>query len=113
MNTQKEMYAANVRNWLMDLATGVKAARKSVQFAPAERPGSEWRVTASCYDKFEDGCAIHDIKSVAEAIDIPLQFHKFEKGECISDEYAGYWYIELFGVKFYDISREDNSDEGK
>lgn len=110
MNTQKEMYAAEVKNWLMDLATGVKAARKSVQFAPAEWPGSEWQVTASCYDKYEDGCAIHDLKSLAEAIDIPPQFHKFEEGEFSSDEYVGYWYIELFGVKFYDLSEEDEDE---
>ena len=106
----KEMYVANVKNWLMDLATGVKAARKSVQFAPAERLGSEWRVTTSCYDKYEDGCAIHDLKPLAEALDIPLQFHKFEKRECISDKYAGYWYIDLFEARFYDLCRKGEEE---
>ena len=110
MNTQKEMYAANVKNWLMDLATGVKAARKSVQFAPAERLGSEWRVTARCYDQCEHGCSIHDLKALAEAIHIPPQFHKFEKGEFISDEYAGYWYIDLFEVRFYDLCRKGEEE---
>lgn len=105
----KEMYAANVKNWLMDLATGVKAARKSVQFAPAERD-AKWKVTASWYYQYEDGCAIHDLKSLAEAIDIPPQFHKFEEGEFNSDEYVGYWYIDLFEVRFYDLCRKGEEE---
>lgn len=109
----KEMYAAQVKNWLMDLATGVKVARKSVQFAPAEWSGSEWKVTASCYYQYEDGCAIHDLKSLAEAIDIPPQFHKFEEGEFISDEYAGYWYIDLFEVRFYGLCRKGEEENEK
>lgn len=104
----KEMYAAQVKNWLMDLATGVKASRKKVQFAPAEWSGAEWKVTASCYNQFEDGCAIHDLKPLAEAIDIPPQFYKFKKGEFVSDMYPGYWYIDLFEVRFYDLCREED-----
>lgn len=105
----KEMYAAEVKNWLMDLATGVKAARKSVQFAPAER-GYEWKVTASCYEQFADGCAIHDLEKVARALDIPLKFYKFKKGEFFNDRYPGYWYIDLFEVRFYDLCRKGEEE---
>ena len=105
----KEMYAANVKNWLMDLATGVKAARKSVQFAPAERD-AEWKVTASCYEQFEDGCSVHDLKGLAEAIGITPKFEKFSKDSFYYPKYAGYWYIELFGVKFFDLSEEDEDE---
>lgn len=101
MNTQKEMYAAKVKNWLMDLATGAKAAQKKMQFAPAEL-GSEWRVTTSCYNQMEDGVAVHDIKHLAEVIDVPVKFGTFTEDEYHNDRYVGYYYIELFGVRFWD-----------
>lgn len=108
----KEMYAAQVKNWLMDLATGVKASRKKVQFAPAERD-AEWEVTATCYDEFEDGCGIHKLKELAEALDIQPKFYKFKKGEFFNDMYPGYWYIELFEVRFYDLCREGEEENEK
>ena len=98
----KEMYAANVKNWLMDLATGVKAAQKSMQFADAY-PDREWEVTSKCYYDFERGIGVHNIKDIAELINEPVKFGTFDEKEYLYTKYEGYWYIDLFGVRFYDF----------
>ena len=103
----KEMYAAQVKNWLMDLATGAKAAQKAMQFANEEKD-REWRVTASCYDRLEDGVAIHNLKNLADAIEVPVMFEVFKPGDYSYGKYPGYNYIELFGVRFYDYAEEDD-----
>lgn len=107
----KEMYAANVRNWLMDLATGAKAAQKAMQFANEEK-NREWRVTASCYDRLEDGVAIHNLKNLADAIEVPVMFEPFKPGEYLYENtrYLGYNYIELFGVRFYDFAEPEDAE---
>lgn len=105
----KEMYAANVKNWLMDLATGAKAARKAMQFAD-EKPECTWKVTARCFDQLEDGVSIHNLKAMATAIDEPVHFSEFAPDEYLYGKYPGYWYFEMFGVKFYDfVGKEEIS----
>lgn len=112
MNTQKEMYAANVKNWLMRIAEGAKAAQNSIQFAPAE-PNELWRVTSSCYETFKDGVAIHHLEELANAIDVPVVFDEFDEDSYYHGMFDGYYYIELFGVRFYDLGNRVSEDEGK
>lgn len=102
----KEMYAANVKNWLMDIATGVKASRKNMQFADS-KSDEAWRVTALCYQTFDGGVGIHHLKQIAEVLDVPVEFALFAKDSYLYGKYAGYWYIEMFGVKFYDFAYEE------
>ena len=96
----------------MDLATGAKAAQRSVKFAEPDKYTRDWSVISSCYNKFEDGVAIHGLKKMAEAIEEPVKFA--ETGH-FSNKYAGYYYIEMFGVRFYDLCtvEEKENDEGK
>lgn len=105
----KEMYAAQVKNWLMDLATGAKAAKKAVQFA-SDDENMSWRVTATCYDKYEEGVAVHKLKALAEAIEVPVMFEAFKPEHYCYGKYAGFNYIELFGVRFYDYADYEEDD---
>ena len=105
----KEMYAANVKNWLMDLATGAKAMQKVMQFAPAEK-GLEWKVTTSCYDQFEDGIPVHNLKNLAEVIDVSIKYNAFTSDQYLYGKYPGYYYIELFGTRFYDLTEEEEDE---
>ena len=106
----KEMYAADVKNWLMDLATGAQASQRKIQFASESNKNRNWRVTSSCYNSRKE-VAIHNLKNLAEAIDIPVKFRWFAKGEYLYGEYDGYYYFEMFGVRFYDLANieEENS----
>ena len=109
----KEMYAANVKNWLMDLATGAKAAQKSIQYGAAE-PHNIWKVTTRCYDTFDNGVAIHNLRELAECIDVPVKFSTFEDEDSYCAKvYKGYYYIELFGVRFYDYGDRRPDYEGE
>lgn len=110
----KEMYAANVKNWLMDLATGAKAAHRKVQFDNVDHSWEKYMVTASCFDDFKDGVAIHNLKKLAEAIGEPVYFEAFKPNDYLFNHYAGYTYIKMFGVRFYDFEyREEEIHEGK
>lgn len=102
-----EMYAANVKNWLTDLATGAKAAQRRVQFADAKK-GWEFKVTSSCFDMMKDGVAIHNLTKLAEAIGEPVYFCPFSEREAsLKENYAGYDYFNMFGVRFYDYRRKE------
>ena len=111
MNIQEEMIAANVMNWLSDLAVGARAAEKAMQFAPCDE-GDEWRVTSTCYDRYEDGIAIHNLEALAKTIGVPISYKYFPEEE--EHTIAGHKYFKLFGVTFYDIIlREDMKHERK
>lgn len=111
MNIQEEMIAANVMNWLSDLAVGVRAAEKAMQFATCDE-GEEWRVTSTCYDRYEDGIAIHNLEALAKTIGVPISYEYFPEEE--KPAIAGRKYFKLFGVTFYDIFlREKVKHEGK
>lgn len=109
----KEMYAANVKNWLMKVAEGAKAAHTSIQFADAESKDSLWKVEAKCYDTFNNGVAIHRLRELAESINEPIKFEAFKEGDYFHGTYNGYYYIEMFGVRFYDFGDRVSTDEGK
>jgi len=111
-DAQKEICVANVKNWLMRIAEGAKAAHNPIQFAPAE-PDEAWRVTARCYDEFKEGVPIHNLTKLADAIDIPPVFVPYENSDYFYGIYTGYYYIELFGVRFYDYGERVSTDEGK
>ena len=96
-----EMYAANVKNWLMDLATGAKAAQRMIQFADA-KIGDECQVTTRCFDMMEKGVAVHRLKDLAEVIGESVNFGTFEEDSYFFGKYEGYYYIDMFGVRFYD-----------
>ena len=104
------MYAANVKNWLMDLATGAKAAQRIVQFADAEYDSSDWRVQARCFcrdDIARYGIAIHNLKDMAKSIDVSVNFRTFEPDDYLYEKYPGYYYIDMFGVRFYDYADKE------
>ena len=108
-----EYYVANVKNWLMDIATGAKAMKEPVQFAPCE-DNKKWKVTASCYNRYDNGIAIHGLKQLAESIDVRVNFVRFGEDTLYRGDSVGYCYFEMFGVKFYDlISKENIPDEWK
>lgn len=109
----KEMYGAEVKNWLMDLATGAKAAQREVQFDEAPDRFSEYVVTASSYDNFKDGVAVHNLKRLAESIGEPVKFTYFKKGDYLYKTYDGYYYIDMFGVRFYDYANKEKTHERK
>lgn len=96
----KEMYAANVKNWLMDIAIGVKAMQNQVKYAD----GPDYKTAARCYDMFEDGVAIHGIKSLAKALDIEIKFEKCDKYD---HNIIGHFYFDMFGVRFYDLAHRN------
>ena len=98
-----ELYAAQAKNWLMDLATGAKAAQKSIQFAPSTDDKYMFDVTASAYNNFEQGVAIHRLKDLAKALQIQTKFKEFNDRDHYSSEYIGRIYFEMFGVIFYDL----------
>lgn len=104
-----EMYAADVKNWLMKIADGVKAMRRQIKYADCPK-GGEWRVTTECYDKFSKGVAIHRVKQIADVIDVPVKYFYVEDSSIVSC----YCYFEMFGVRFYDlVTKEEVPDEWK
>ena len=50
MGVTSEMIAANVRNWLQDLAIGAKAVNTKMMCGVAKE-GEEWKVEASTYEE--------------------------------------------------------------
>ena len=98
-----EQYEADVRNWLMRVADGVKTMRKQIKYGDCQK-GEEWRVTASCYDVFSDGIAIHHVKQLAEVIGEEVNYVRAKDSPYST---FGYYYFDLFGVRFYDLAKED------
>jgi len=108
----REQYVKDVKNWLMELAIGARAAMRSVQFAPEETSDTRWKVTADSYNKLEKGVGVHKIKDVAEVIGEPIKFKEFDPDDYLYGKYDGYWCLELYGVEFYDFG-EAISNDGK
>ena len=106
MSLQQQMIAANVRNWLVDLATGAKAMGVSILCAPCEKD-EEWRYEAGTYsDIIVDGLPtvhVHNIKLVAEAAELELQHRTFKKGDYYYRSFAGEDFVVFNGVRFSDM----------
>lgn len=116
MSLQQQMIAANVRNWLMDLATGAKAMSAKVLCAPCEK-NEEWRYEVSTYsDIVVDGIPtvhVHGIKLIAEVAELDLQHRTFKKGDYYYRSFAGEDFVVFNGVKFSDMILKEKKDERK
>lgn len=116
MSLQQQMIAANVRNWLMDLATGAKAMSTTMLCAPCEK-GEEWRYEASTYsDIIVDGLPtvhVHNIKLVAEAAELELQHRTFKKGDYYYRSFEGEDFVVFNGVRFSDMALKEKKNDGK
>ena len=105
---RNEMYAADIRNWLMDMATGAKAMARTMKCADAEN-GYEWRVEAHSYDRDNtviDGVItvyIHKIENVAKGAGFELQHRDFVEGDYHYPGFIGEDFIMFNGVKFSDM----------
>ena len=100
MSLQEQMIAANIRNWLSDLATGAKAMNTVVRCAPSS-DDTAWRVEAQTWgNPTVDGIItvyIHNITVVAEAADFELNHRKFKKKDFGEDFFI------FNGVKFANL----------
>lgn len=114
MGVTNEMIAANVRNWLQDLAIGAKAMNKEMLCGVAE-PDKEWQVIASTYDDvMHDGIItvhIHNIERVAEAAELDLQHRDFTPVDEYYSSFTGEDFFIFNGVKFSDMICGYFSDE--
>lgn len=103
MGLTEEMIAANVRNWLADLAIGAKAVSKTLSLG--KEP--EWKYNVSCYaDVNIDNVitvAVHNIKEVAEVSGLELKHRDFVEGDYYYQSFSGEDFIIFNGVKFSDL----------
>lgn len=118
MSLQEQMIAANIRNWLTDLAVGAKAMNITVRCAPSS-DDTAWRVEAKTWDNpTVDGIItvyIHNITVVAEAADFELNHRKFKKKDFYYGSFEGEDFFIFNGVKFANLvgRRGDSEDERK
>lgn len=114
MGVTNEMIAANVRNWLQDLAIGAKAVNTKMMCGVAKE-GEEWKVEASTYeDSMHDGIItvhIHNIERVAEAAELDLQHRDFTPVDEYYSPFTGEDFFIFNGVKFSDMICGYFSDE--
>lgn len=118
----QEQYAADVRNWLADLAIGAKAMMRSVRYKDGT---SEFKSCAICYDHSNiacDGIAIHRLREMCEAANIEYTFvpvNNYPKEHKV----VGHWRCEFNGARFFTLVHEydpeykkwkkEHNDEGK
>ena len=118
MTLQQQMIAANIRNWLSDVATGVKAMHTKILCAPCDKL-HEYKYEASCYDYsdyFVDGIFtvyVHNIKTLAEAAELDVQHRDFVPSDKFYSAFSGEDFVVFNDVKFSNmILREEKLDEG-
>lgn len=116
----KEQYAADIRNWLAELAIGAKAMMRSVRY---EDGSPEIRHRAQCYEQKETerhGIAIHNLREMCKVADIEYTFVPVNGyPEC--HNIVGHWVCEFNGVKFYTVAydsayvqwKEEHNDDRK
>lgn len=107
MSLQEQMIAANIRNWLADLAIGAKASATKVRFAPCEELEA-FKYEAGTY---EDGIRdnvptvlVHNLKKLAEATDLEIQHRKLKKGDYYYGSFVSEDFFVFNGVKFSDMT---------
>lgn len=107
MSLQEQMIAANIRNWLADLAIGAKASATKVRFAPCEE-SEAFKYEASAYEDFiRDNIPtvfVHNLKKLAEAADLEIQHRKLKKGDYYYDSFVSEDFFVFNGVKFSDMT---------
>lgn len=113
---KNEMIAADIRNWLMDMATGAKAMTKHMKCADVES-GDEWKVTSYPYhDVIVDSVItvlLHDIESVADGAGLQLYHRDFVEGDNYFNAFSGEDFVMFNGVKFSDLILRKEKNERK
>lgn len=103
MSLQQQMIAANIRNWLADLAIGAKAMNTTILCAPCD-DANAYKYEAHTYDTvLRDGIVtmyIHNIKVVADVAELDLQHRKFKKDDFYYDSFVSEDFFVFNGVKF-------------
>lgn len=119
MTLQQQMIAANIRNWLSDLATGAKATHTKILCTPCDKL-NEYKYEAHCWDYndcFVDGMLtvyVHKIKVLAEAAELDIQHRDFVPSDKFYSAFSGEDFVVFNDVKFSDmIMRKEKLDEGK
>lgn len=118
MSVTNEMIAANVRNWLQDLAIGAKAVNTKMMCG-VEEEGREWRVEAEAYDRADivhDGIItvyVHNIKQVAKGAELDLQHRDFTPIDDYYRSFTGEDFFIFNDVKFSGMINGYFSDEEK
>lgn len=108
----QEQYAADIRNWLADLAIGAKAMMRSVRYEDGK---SEYTHSARTYNHDEvekNGIAIHDLCNVCCVAHIEYTFVPVG-GYPKEHKIAGHWTFEFNGVRFFDLVRVDDKEYKK
>lgn len=114
----KEQYAADIRNWLADLAIGAKANAQTMLCADCKEEDA-YRYTASTYDHscvIKDDIitvAIHRIEEVTKVAGFELQHRKLEKGDYFYNCFVSEDYFMFNGVKFVDYTIKEKINERK
>lgn len=107
MSLQEQMIAANIRNWLADLAIGAKASATKVRFASCEE-SEAFRYEAGTYDDFiRDDIStvfVHNLKKLADAADLEIQHRKLKKGDYYYNSFVSEDFLVFNGVKFSDMT---------
>lgn len=106
MTLQEQMIAANVRNWLSDLAIGAKATATTIRFAVCKEEEA-YVHEASVYD---DGIRddiptvhVHRLKELAKAAELDVQYRTFTKDDYYYEPFSGEYFLVFNGVKFSDM----------
>lgn len=106
MTLQEQMIAANVRNWLTDLAIGAKATATSVRFAVCKEEDA-YAHEASVYDDgIRDGIPtvhVHRLKELAKVAELDVQYKRFTKDDYYYKSFNGEYFVIFNGVRFSDM----------
>lgn len=117
MTLQEQMIAANVRNWLADLAIGAKAMNTTILCAPCEEYEAFKYETSTYEDVIRDDVItvfIHNVKAVAKAADLELHYRTFKEGDYYFKSFTGEYFVLFNDVKFSDMTmRREVEDERK
>lgn len=97
-----QMKAAEIRNWLADLAIGAKAMAKSLTVNDEK----SWYEYRTYEDVMRDGVItvyVHGIVDLAKIAELPVQYREFVDGDFHYGNFVGEYFVEFSGVKFSDM----------
>ena len=104
MNINEKMIAANIRNWLANMAIGAKAMSQEMICSEKE---PDWKYTARCFDNMirDDNIYVnlHNVKAVAKAADLELKHRDFVPNDFYFSHFTGEDFIVFNGVIFSDL----------
>ena len=108
MSLQEQMIAANIRNWLTDLAIGAKAMSKIMQCGVSDEK-SAWKYETKCWqqdDVVVDGVLtvyVFNVKELARAAELDVQHRQFIEGDTYYGSFEGEDFVVFNGVKFSEM----------